>query len=298
MKLKTKSLIILFFSILILTSIFFISNVNAYFGAVVLETDKDTYIESGSEADSNFNSMSYISTGYPYHITKALIGFNITGLIEAYQYGYFDNDVHLRFYYRSMTSGGTVFDWRIYRITEDWNVSTVTWNTAPNITSLLYNYTITKTEIWSTYEYCYLDIHDDFQQVLEENVDFYGYMIYCSGFTSNWQVQWNNEESETYMGTIVYGYDEDEEEEEEEYEVTASLMVDFFMYGIFFIAIPLTITVYVGGIHNPSLGMTSFIATETLMGAIALSIGLISIWFMTVIIIVDVIIIIAMLKYR
>lgn len=81
-------------------------------------------------------------------------------------------------------------------------------------------------------------------------------------------------------------------------EETGNFILNFFMYGLFFIAIPLTIVFYVGGFQNPSLGMSAFVGAETLMGAITLSMGFINIWFMTVIIIVDIVIIVAMLKYR
>ena len=81
-------------------------------------------------------------------------------------------------------------------------------------------------------------------------------------------------------------------------EETGNLLVNFFMYGTFFIAIPLTITFYVGGANNPSLGISAFVASETLMGAIALSIGFINMWFMIAILVLDVLLIFAMVKGR
>jgi len=81
-------------------------------------------------------------------------------------------------------------------------------------------------------------------------------------------------------------------------EQTASLMTNFFMYGIFFIALPLTMSLYVGGLNNHSIGISVFMAMETVMGAIVLSIGYINLWFMVTIIIVDIVLVFAMLKGR
>ena len=81
-------------------------------------------------------------------------------------------------------------------------------------------------------------------------------------------------------------------------DVDSNLILNFFMYGIFFLAIPLTVSVYVGGATNPSLGITTFVGAETLMGAIGLSIGLIDVWFMIVIIIADVLLIFTMIRNR
>lgn len=96
----------------------------------------------------------------------------------------------------------------------------------------------------------------------------------------------------------AYWYPVSGEVEIPDIDVDNNLILNFFMYGIFFLAIPLTVTVYVGGATNSSLGITTFVGVETLMGAIGLSIGLIDIWFMIVIIILDVLLIFTMIRNR
>jgi len=94
----------------------------------------------------------------------------------------------------------------------------------------------------------------------------------------------------------AYWYPVSGEIEIPDVDVSSDLILNFFMYGIFFLAIPLTVSVSVGGATNSSLGITTFIGAETLMGAIGLSIGLIDLWFMAVIIIIDAVIIVTMLR--
>lgn len=88
-------------------------------------------------------------------------------------------------------------------------------------------------------------------------------------------------------------------------EGMASLMADLFMYGIFFVALPLTMSVKIGAMGsdrdswiNPSLGISAFVAMETIMGAITLAMGVIDLWFMIAILIVDAVLIFAMMKGR
>lgn len=300
---KTKTLIFSLFFVTVLVFGIFTLNVNAYFGAEVASSDFDTFILSGAESGDNKNGVGYIGSGKPYNTAYALIFINDTTLRDAYLYGYFNDNVHLRIYYRSMGSSGLTYNWRIYRITSAWDASTVTWDTAPTYSSMLYNYTITKSVSWDAYEYCYLDIHDDFQAVMEEDVDYYGYMIYCYDINgvANW-VNWEEEEVGVNDLRLVYGYDEDEDEGEDEgITVTGEFLTNWFMYAIFLVVIPIAMTAYISNLGqqaSPSLMLVTFLGSETLMSAISLSIGLIDIWFMLVVIIVDVLLILGLMKGR
>lgn len=86
-------------------------------------------------------------------------------------------------------------------------------------------------------------------------------------------------------------------------DVSGDFMINFFTLGIFLLVIPISITgaitgIFAGGGNSvaPSLILSAFLASETLMSAIALSVNIINIWFMLAIIIVDVIVIVAMTK--
>lgn len=83
-------------------------------------------------------------------------------------------------------------------------------------------------------------------------------------------------------------------------EVTGDFLTNWFIYAIFLLVIPLSITVYVGGQFNtnPMLMLVTFLGSETLMTAISLSIGLVDLWFMLVVIIMDVLIILGLMKGR
>jgi len=80
--------------------------------------------------------------------------------------------------------------------------------------------------------------------------------------------------------------------------ITGDFLANWFIYALFLLVIPLAITVYVGGNINPNpmLMLVTFLGAETLMSAISLSIGLVDLWFMIVIIIVDVLIILGLMK--
>jgi len=80
--------------------------------------------------------------------------------------------------------------------------------------------------------------------------------------------------------------------------VTGDFLTDWFIYAIFLLAIPLAMTVYMGGqfSFNPVLMLVTFMGAETLMAAISVAINLVSLWFMLVVIITDIMIIIGMLK--
>jgi len=81
-------------------------------------------------------------------------------------------------------------------------------------------------------------------------------------------------------------------------EVTGDFLTNWFIYAVFLLVIPISITVYVGGAVNPNplLLLVTFLGAETLMTAISLSIGLVDLWFMLVVIIMDVMIILGLMK--
>lgn len=81
-------------------------------------------------------------------------------------------------------------------------------------------------------------------------------------------------------------------------DVTGDFLANWFIYAVFLLVIPISITVYVGGAVNPNplLLLVTFLGAETLMTAISLSIGLVDLWFMLVVIIMDVMIILGLMK--
>ena len=87
-------------------------------------------------------------------------------------------------------------------------------------------------------------------------------------------------------------------EEVEESEEMGDFLANWFIYAIFLLVIPISITVYVGGNINPNpmLMLITFLGAETLMSAISLSIGLVDLWFMLVIIVIDVLIILGLMR--
>lgn len=81
--------------------------------------------------------------------------------------------------------------------------------------------------------------------------------------------------------------------------VDGDSLTDWFIFAVFLVVIPLGITVYVGGAlenNSPMLLLITFMSSETLMSAISLSIGLINIWFILIVIIMDILIILGLLK--
>lgn len=85
-------------------------------------------------------------------------------------------------------------------------------------------------------------------------------------------------------------------------DINTAQLNDWFMYAIFLVVIPLGMTIYVGGsnekFQNPLLMLITFLGMETLMSTISLAIGLVNVWFMLVIIIVDVLIILGLMRAR
>jgi len=81
-------------------------------------------------------------------------------------------------------------------------------------------------------------------------------------------------------------------------DIDGDFLANWFIYAVFLLVIPISIIVYVGGNVNPNpmLMLITFLGAETLMSAISLSIGLVDLWFMLVIIIVDVLVILGLMK--
>ena len=306
---KTKILIFsLFFIGLLIIGLFSASSVNAFYGTVVMDAYEDTYITGGSHANTNHEGLDYLNVGFPSTRSTAYFRYNLTDMQAEYDYGHYNDNVHIRIY-GGFNFGDTDFltvDWKVYRIIEEWDVSTVTYNDPAVLSSLLYNYTLTKSEPWASGEFVYLDITEDLDSVFlnaSGTVMYYGYAITFDpvgqGYAS-WLV--NSIEAGIYEGSIVYGYDEDEEAEGE-YEgvITGEFLTNWFIYAIFLVVLPIAMTAFISnlGEHaNPTLMLVTFLGSETLMSAISLSIGLIDLWFMLVVIIVDVLIILGLMKGR
>lgn len=80
-------------------------------------------------------------------------------------------------------------------------------------------------------------------------------------------------------------------------ENLSDFMINFILYALFFIAIPLMLAIYINGeFNNPQFALLTFIGGLTLMGAICLQIGFIDLWFMIVILVIDVVMIFALLR--
>ena len=292
---KTKIIISSLFFVLLISGCFFVPFIFGYTGSSVLDTDQDSWVFS-ADPDENYDSDILMYAGYNTGNRYALIGLNVTDLVDAYNYGFFDDDVHLRVYgILAFTGSGLQVD--VFRITSEWNASTVTWNTKPTISESVSSLYLPEVDAEASKEFFYFDIHDDLMDVLNyEGVGFYGYMLF--GLNSTQMFSIDSLEAGTYEVSVVYGYDE-EEEEEEEGIVTGEFLTNWFMYAIFLVVLPIAMTAYISnlGEHaNPTLMLVTFLGSETLMSAISLSIGLIDIWFMLVVIIVDILLILGLMK--
>lgn len=212
-----KRSIFLLFLVLTLNLSLAIPFVNANAGTNVLECTMDCYIESGSQANTVHDIQSYVGQGTPSNTLYGLYYFNLTELQDAYDYGYYpETNVHVRFYYRYMSSGmdGQNITWTFRYIESAWDSSTVTWNTAPDVSEVIQTIYNVKTDDWDVKEFGYFDLHDMFEAVLNgTQTDYYGIQVFViDDLDSNEFVEVDTHDAGTYSPSVFFNYDEDEEE--------------------------------------------------------------------------------------
>jgi len=303
---KTQAFIIsLFFVLISLSSIVFINSVNGLmYGDYLTGEDilNDSFIFS-YEPDTTHDQF-HAQTGRNSGYRKSLVEFNTTGITESSAY------VYLKVYGQFHQTSGyqTYCDFYLYRIEESWDESTVTWNTQPSISGSV---GWTNVTCWGdlTYDWVYLNITDDWNNLIGESfTDFYGYMVYFDAVATSYSYfDYHIREGSPSEAPIIYysqwsldstGEPYTGEEEDEGGVIDGDFLANWFIYAVFLLVIPISITVYVGGNVNPNpmLMLITFLGAETLMSAISLSIGLVDLWFILVIIIVDVLVILGLMK--
>lgn len=214
---RLRSLSLVFFTVLLATALLpalVLSNA----GTNVLECTAEVHVESGSESSNNKNGFSYVGMGTPLNTLKGLFYFNLTELQDAYNYGYYpETNVHLRFYYKYTTSGmeGHNITWTFSYIETSWDEATVTWDTQPDYSTVQQTIYMTKTELWSTKEFGYFDVHDMLEAVLNgTQTDYYGILVTITDPEYSYeQVQVDAHDAGTYAPSVYFNYDEDEDEE-------------------------------------------------------------------------------------
>lgn len=301
MKPKKKHLISLFFSILILSLFLVPNNANAVlYGDYLTDGWNDTFIFSYE--DYTHGNLSMMYTGYNTGYRRILVEHNTTGITETAPYVYLKLTGE---FHQTEPQNLYYVNFILYEITESWSENSTTWTNCPSFDDYFDVINVTVHDDLETFD-LYLDISDSWDEFVGTSfASYYGYMVYMERENNYSFFECDSFEG-SYSPIIYYSQfelntDGIPEEQEEEPDETSDLMLNLFLYGILFIAIPLSVSVYTGSIgnsFNPSLGLVSFIGAETLMGAICLKIGFIDIWFMTVLIIMDVLLIVAMVKYR
>lgn len=295
---KTKTF---FFSLfLILFLILTLNSVKADTYGDIADAYQDSFTQS-VDADSNFDGFAYMWSGLTgaNGYMRVFININTTDIItQDIEYAY------LKVYGHVSNAGDENFTVRIYEVNESWDETTLTHNNQPEqtqINTLDLDYDGGIEDI-----FWYLDITDSWDEFYGLSfTDFYGYSIYLvnnggseyfylytidSSFYST--VYYSNIELDIYGNPLS-------ESGTSEPLLSDTLILDFVLYGVFFLVIPLTIVVSVSNLGDKisgSLLISTFVGSETLMGAIALNIGIIDIWFMFAIIVLDVILILAMIR--
>jgi len=282
---------------------FLIDSVNAMTVSYITE---DTWIFSyatGGQSGWNYEGNSTFLVGYNTGNRYGIVNMSITDLIEDYENGVVPDFVYLRLYGYLHVLGDYDLPIEIYRIISAWDNETITWNNQPSYSASNVSYYLMDGAIFSgsgNSGWIYIDITNDFiVNVLDvAGIDFYGYMLKGLYTDESQYASFSAEEQGSGIGSIYYS---SEEEEEEENIITGDFLVNWFIYAVFLVVIPVAMTVYISNLGqqaNPLLMLVTFLGSETLMSAISLSIGIIDIWFMLVIIIVDVLIILGLMKGR
>lgn len=210
----------LFFIAVLSLSFLFVNDCTALGTAVGTDITKDASVRANNP-DTNYATSTDLYVGCEDGSTayyRAYIDFNVTDLVNAYQLGIYDSQISLRLYGKLTTIFPLTYhlDIEVYRVTEDWNETDITWNNQPSHGA---NVTWKRIDGSTTdYQYLYFDISDDFLDVLVNGGEgFYGYMLSLSyGSGKNNILKFYSDENGSYEPSIFYGDTGDDESEESE----------------------------------------------------------------------------------
>lgn len=294
MKTNNKLIIPIFF--ILVFSLLINSSYSIYYGDGG-ESIKDATAISSNPDSNNGNNIECF-TGYNTGYRRPYIEFNSTN-------GDFGDYVYIVLYgnfQQFYQFGYRYADFKLYEVDEDWNETDLTWNNKPSLRPSFDTINVTVHPDTSDF-YLYLDITDSWNDFVSTSfADYYGYAIIMEKYNDYAYFVFDSLQGTNapYLFFSQIELNTDGEPigttDDSESDILGTTILDFMLYGFFFVAIPVGIAVYIGSILNPTLGLTTFLGAETLMGAICLKIGFIDIWFMLVLIIIDILIIIVMIK--
>lgn len=288
---RKKILSFFFFFMFLVISNIFILNVSAI-GSVSNPTKDSWVFGYTGNVNTNYGSDGVLNLGYNVNYRYLYIDWNITDLVTDYGLGNIPEKVYIRlFAYFFIISPNQDLEVNVYRVLSDWNETDITYNNQPTLGSICSSVTVDGSEP-TIHQYYYIDITDDFLDVLDSGGSgFYGYCLKTPYSSVEQFMYVYSKETTSSYNSIYYGL-----------ETTVSDVPDYsdeLTYWVIIAIVLLMPSITIAGISaqiSPSMGIIGFLGGLTIMGAISLNVGLINIWFMFVIIVVDILIILGLIK--
>lgn len=211
----------------------FVGDAYGAVGAAVCDVSEDTNPNS-ADPDATRNATTWMLTGYNVGWWKILLKWNVSDLVEKYNYGIYNEKVNIRVYARMYLDQVLPIGVEVYRITSDWSGNTATWNNQPDYSASNISYLYIDGVYKSNLRFYYFDISVDFLDVLDDGGSgFYGYML--KGLNYDPQcLQVDTIEAGSFEAAIFYGdYEETgEEEEDADTSIFMNFIVLFMIVGL------------------------------------------------------------------